>query len=234
MQSPIETYEQLKRIDNIYDLAYERLFENYLKYELKGSQKLIDIESTDQESVINKLTAGRPIPGMIYTFIHVNENNMIQIQNLATGKLIEFHDFTPIVFCTRYDPLKNIIKGLNLTMLPSSERLKFFQAYFDNYKNFFDRIEEKTEYNKLAANIAYIIISISGKNPELFKKFNNDQNALFNYAYRSYNLKNAAKFRMLEYEEWRFIPFYDARQSFKKINIAEIHKTYWNNKNKTK
>jgi hypothetical protein len=234
MNSPSETYEQLKQIDAIHDVAYNRLFENYLKYDLKGEHKLIDIESTDQESLLNRLTFGRPVPGMIYTFINLNEKNLIELQNLSTGKPITFHDFTPIVFCTSFNPMNNLMKGLNLTMLPSLERLKFLQAYFDNYKKFLDRIEEKTEYNKLAVNINYVIISVSGKNPQLFKKFNIEQGAFFEYAYRSYHLQNLAKFRMLEYEEWQYIPFYDARQSFKKINIAEIHKTYWDNKAKTK
>ena len=234
MESPEETYKRLKSTDGIRDLAYERLFENYLQIGLKGDKKLIDIESTDQESLINKFAAGRPVPGMIYTFIHINEKTLSELQNLKTGKPIQFHDYTPIVFCTSFNPLTNLFKGLNLTMLPTSERVKFFQAYFENYKQFLDRIEVKTQYNKLAVNVNYVIISLSGKNPQLFKKFNQEQNALFNYAYRSYHLQNLAKFRMLEYEEWQFIPFFDAKQSFKKINMSEIHKIYWDNKNKTK
>lgn len=232
MISPTEQYKITKTFDNVHDLAYSRLFETYLKYELKGDKKLLDNDSTDQETVLKRLTFGRPVPGMIHTFIHLNEKNLAQIQNAAAGKTIFFHDFTPIVFCTSFNPMNNLMKGLNLTMLPSSERLKFLQAYYDNYKSFLDKIEEKTEYNKVAANINYIIISLTGKNPQLFKKFNSEQSAFFEYAYRSYNLKNVAKFRMIEYEEWQYIPFYDAQQSFKKINISEIHKTYWDNKNK--
>jgi len=234
MISPTETYEKLKHIDNIRDVAYDRLFNTYLKYNLKGEHKLIDIDSTDQESVIKRLTFGRPVPGMIYTFINLSPNNLQELQNLKTGKTIQFHDFTPICFCTSFNPITNLMKGLNLTMLPSSERLKFLQAYFNNYKLFLDRIEEKTEYNKLAVNINYMIIALTGKNPQLFKQFNEQQGAFFQYAYRSYYIQNLAKFRMIEYQEWSYIPFYDAQQSFKKINIAEIHKTYWDNKNKTK
>jgi hypothetical protein len=234
MDSPKDTYEKLKHIDNIRDVAYDRLFNTYLKYDLKGDHKLIDIESTDQESLVKRLAFGRPVPGMIYTFINLSPNNLQELQNLKTGKTIQFHDFTPICFCTSFNPMTALMKGLNLTMLPSSERLKFLQAYFNNYKLFLDRIEEKTEYNKLAVNINYMIISLTGKNPQLFKQFNDQQGAFFEYAYRSYHLQNLAKFRMIEYEEWKYIPFYDAQQSFKKINIAEIHRTYWDNKNANK
>ena len=151
MISPTELYDITKKLDDVRDIAYNRLFETYLKYELKGDKKLLDIDSTDQETVLKRLTFGRPVPGMIYTFIHLNEKNLAQIQNLATGKSISFHDFTPILFCTSFNPINKLMKGLNLTMLPSSERLKFLQAYYDNYKDFLKNIEEKTEYNKMGS-----------------------------------------------------------------------------------
>jgi len=51
MESPSETYIAMKRITGIEEVAYNRLLENYLQLDLKGPKKLIDIESTDQESV---------------------------------------------------------------------------------------------------------------------------------------------------------------------------------------
>lgn len=234
MISPKDSYTQMKSIDHIADVAYERLFDNYLRYDLKGSKKLIDVVSTDQESLLNKSGQGRPFEGMVYTFIHINEKTLAELQNLQTGKTVQFHDFTPILFCTFFNPLTNIVKGLNLNMLPPEERVKFFEAYYQHYKEFFNRIEEKTEYNKEALNKKYRLAAWVGQNPDLFKRFNMTQNALFEFAYRSYNLKNVVKFRMIEYEEWRYIPFFDAKQSFRKANLNIIYKTYWDNKNKTK
>lgn len=234
MESPKETYEVMKRITGIEDVAYNRLFENYLQLDLKGPKKLIDVESTDQESVLNKMSKGRPFEGMIYTFLHINSQNMAELQNLKTGKIIQFHDFTPIVFCTFFNPLTGLLRGLNLNMLPESERIKFFQAYWDYYKGFFDRVEEKTEYGKEAINRKYRIAAWAGQNPDLFKRFNNTQNALFEFAYRSYYLKNVAIFRMIEYEEWKYIPFFDAKQSFRKVNLELLYQTYWENKSKSK
>jgi hypothetical protein len=88
-----------------------------------------------------------------------------------------------------------------------------------------------SEYNKPAVNKAYEIAAMTGKNPELFKYFNRTQNALFNYAYRSYNMSNIRKFRMIEYEEWKYIPFFNPKQSFKRINLDLLYKTYYDNKN---
>jgi hypothetical protein len=231
MESPKLTHEKLKAIDNIEDYAYKRLFENYLKLELKGPKKLIDITSTDQESVVNRLAHNRPVPGMIYTFLNLNTQNLTALENFKTGKQVTFHDFTPILFCTSFNPLTNAFKGLNLNILPKGERLKFLQAYYERFKLFLERIEEKTEYNKLAVNITYQMISLMGKNPELFRYFSQTQGALFEYAYRSYNLLNLRKFRMIEYEEWQYIPFFEAKQSFKKGNFEKIYQVYWDNLN---
>jgi len=233
MESPKITHLKLKALLNIKDVAYNRIFENYLQLDLKGPKKLIDVESTDQESVIQKFGGGMPFPGMVYVFLHLNETNLGEIENAKTGKLISFHDFTPVLFCTSFNPILNLVKGLNLMLLPSQERLKFFEAYWEYYKDFFNRIEEKTEYNEIAINKEYQLSALIGKNPELFKSFNSMQDAYFEYAYRSYNLKNIAKFRMIEYEQWKYIPFLDARQSFKNSNLQEIYRTYKINKHKT-
>jgi len=234
MESPSETYIAMKRITGIEEVAYNRLLENYLQLDLKGPKKLIDIESTDQESVLKKIGGGRPFEGMIYTFIHLNEKNLAELQNLKTGKPIQFHDFTPIVFCTFFNPLTGLLRGLNLNMLPETERLKFFQAYWEFYKEFFKRVEEKTEYNKEAINKKYRLAAWVGQNPMLFKHFNQTQNALFEFAYRSYYLNKVAIFRMIEYEEWKYIPFFDAKQSFRRVNMDQIYQVYWDNKNKSR
>jgi hypothetical protein len=230
MESPLITHEQLKSIDNIEDVAYERLFENYLRYNLKGAKKLIDIESTDQETIANKIAPA--IPGMVYTFINLNDKNLDQLRNIKTGKILEFHDFTPIVFCTSYNPVFKMIKGLNLNMLPNSERLKFFEAFYQYYKSFFERIEEKTEYQKEALNKKYILASMVGQNPMLIHKFNSMYSAKFNFAYRSYKLTNIHNYRMIEYEEWPLICFLNANTSFKNTNLQKIFKTYYENRDK--
>jgi len=233
MESPKLTYEKYKKLDDIDKIAYERLFENYLELDLKGSKKLIEIDSTDQESIINKHSHGRPVPGMIYTFIHINKDTLLEIQNFKTGKTVTFHDLTPILFCTSFNLTEHIVKGLNLNMLPKKERLKFIEAFWKYYKSFFEEIERKTEYNKLAINRNYFLASLLGKNPALFEMFNKTQSAMFNYAYRSYKISNIRNLRMIEYEEWAYIPFFDARHSFKKANLEQIYETYWNNKTKT-
>ena len=234
MESPKIIHEKLKDFTDIEKISYERLFENYLKLDLKGPKKLVDIESTDQESILNRKDGGLPVQGMIYTFIHLNNQNLALLKNLKSNKDIAFHDFTPIFFCTSIDLSKKSFKGLNLNILPKSERLKFLQVFYETYKEFFEDIERQLLHeNDVAINEKYRLTALSGKNPALFLYFSRKQHALFNYAFRSYEFKNIRKLRMLEFEEWKYIPFFEAKESFKKINMQLIYQTYWDNLNKT-
>jgi len=229
MESPLIIYEQTKRIDDIEKVAYERLYENYLKYDLKEEKKLIEIDSTDQESLIKQFNFGLPIPGMIYTFFHLNDKIIIMLKNEKSGKEFEYHDIAPLLFCTYYHPTNKTIGGINLNLLPSRERLKFFIAYYERYKEFFEDVERLTENRKIAINKKYVILVLSGKGQKMIKIFNKSQNSLFNYGYRCYKIENIRKLRMIEYSEWSYIPFFNPIQSFKLANLHKIYSTYYDN-----
>jgi hypothetical protein len=231
MQPIKDLYQAYKSINNIENVAYEKLLLNYLQYNIKGPKKLIDIESTDQESILNSISPGIPYQGMVYTFIHLNKDGLSELENLKTGKTVTFHDFTPILFCTSYDPINKLIKGINLNLLPKSERLKFLQSYYETYQEFFERVEELTEYNKIAINQEYRIIAMAGKNRELFTYFNKKNGSMFNFAYRSYSMLNLRNFRMIEYVEWPYILFFNSRDTIKQANLEIIYRMYFDSKN---
>lgn len=230
MDSPKNIHEQLKRIDNIEKVAYDRIYTNYLKLNLKGDKKLVDIDSTDQESEINKRNMGLPLPGMIYTFWHVSEKNLSFIENILSKKEFEFHDLSPILFCTSVNPLSGTFKGLNLTLLPLGERLKFLQGYYEMYENFFDKVEIDINDNKIAINKKFIGSVLAGRGPMIIDVLSKRYSAFFKFGYRTYKFTNVKQLRMLEFEEWNYIPFVDARNAVKYITLDQIHKIYWGNK----
>ena len=65
MQNPRNEHDFLSKLDDIEKIAYFTLFEKYIIQNLKGPNKLIEIESTDQESLIITRNGGYPIPGMV-------------------------------------------------------------------------------------------------------------------------------------------------------------------------
>lgn len=223
----------MRKLDDIEKIAYERLYENYLRYDLKGDQKKIEIDSTDQESLLKNFNFGLPIPGMIYVFFHINDKILPILKSEKTEKEFTYHDISPILFCTYYHSSNQTVGGLNLNLLPSQERLKFLDAYYDKYKQFFEDVERLTENNKIAINKKYISLVLSNKGQVMIKAFNKAKRSLFDYAYRSYKINNIRKLRMLEYTEWRYVPFFVPTQSFKKANLNVIYNTYWENRNKS-
>jgi len=225
MESPEFLYEQFSHIDNISDIAYERLYYNYLVLNLKGDVKKIEYNSTDQETLINQFNFGRPVPGMIYTFYYM-PLELLVIEDLKRQK--EFIDYAPLMFCTSAIPTH--MSGINLNMLPKPERLKFFKEYYIVYKEFFTKVEEKTENNQIAINKQFLEKSLMRRSQEIIKAFSKRQSANFNYGYRKYDMKKIKQRRMIEFEEWPYIPFFDPKAAFKKMNMKQIHDIYYRSK----
>jgi hypothetical protein len=233
VESPKIIHQQLKRIDKINELAYQYLYENYLKLDLKGDKKLIEIDSTNQESLVKQFNFGVPIPGMIYTFYHLNDKIIDILTNLKNNKEFEYHDIAPILFCISSNILTKTIKGINMNLLPPDERLKFFECFYHKYQEFFKDVEKFTQNNVNAINKKYLVLTLSGQGQSMITEFNKSQHAIFDYGYRSYHLNNIRKLRMIEFVEWKFIPFLVPKEAFKKINLDTIYSTYYANRNKT-
>lgn len=225
MKSPTEHYKFLQTIDNIWDLASENIFEKYIINNLKGYQKITELDGTDQESIYNSLNGGYPIPGMIYTFIYKGKDMFIELQN---GKKQEFIDFIPLVFCINNGP--GFFSGINLNMIPETPRLNFLQSYYESYKEFFENVEVKTQNDKLALNKKFVEFAKGGNGQRMINIFNRKNAANYNYGYRKYVIQNVERLRMIEYSEWNYIPFYRANNAFKTIPISEIHKLYYRSK----
>ena len=220
MIAPSDEYKIMKQVNNIGTQAYDILFEKYIVQNLKGEAKLIEIDSTDQESVIGSKNGGYPIPGFVYTFIYRGPNIVIELKK---GNK-EYTDFVPLMFCMNQD--RGNFSGINLNLLPPETRLKFLDSFYDTFYDFFKNVEDLTENNKEALNRRFINFMKSGGGQTMIKLFNNKTGSNFNFAYRKYLMEKVDKFRMIEFSEWRFIPFYNPINAFRKLNQAQLYKLY--------
>ena len=118
MNSPTDDYKFMKNVDGIWDTAYFTLFEKYMKLDLRGQEKLIEIDSVDQESMIMKKNGGYPIPGMVYTFLYKGPD--VEVANPPKKPKV-FKDLVPIVFCMGTE--KDGFSGINMNALPPGESL---------------------------------------------------------------------------------------------------------------
>jgi len=221
MLNPREEYAFLKGINNIKRVAYDTLYVKYIVENIKGESKKTEIESTDQEGLIASLNGGYPIPGMVYTFIYGEPD---QVQLMFGHK--EFIDVVPMVFCMGVS--SGMFKGINMNMLPPDIRLSFLDLYYTTFKDFFAReAEELSQNNLLALNKRFIEVVKSGKGQDMVRAFSRKSGNNFNYGYRSYLLPKVKRLRMVEYNEWLYIPFYEPLDAFREMNQKEIHKYYY-------
>lgn len=222
MNKPIDEYKYLSNMDNIGDIAYFTLFEKYIKYKLRGDKKVIDIDDTDQESLILPKNGGYPIPGIIYTFIYKGVNDKIEI---SPKKIKEYTDLVPLVFCMNIE--RESFSGINMNLLPPNIRLQFLESFYESFQNFLEReVDLLAQNNKLALNDKFIAYMKAGKGQEMLKLFNRQNGANFNFAYRKYLIGKINNFRMVEYSEWKYIPFYEAKDAFRKLSQNQLYKLY--------
>jgi len=220
MLHPRDENKVLKNVNNIDEQAYFTLFEKYIIMNLKGEKKLIEIDSTDQESVIATRNGGYPIPGFVYTFIYRGPDAIVQLKN---GE-VKYTNLVPLVFCMNID--RGSFTGINLNTLPPDARLSFLGAFYDTFYDFFKNVEDLTENNKEAFNKRFISLIKSGGGQSLLKVFNRENGANYNFGYRKYLIEKVDRFRMVEYSEWKFIPFYEPKDAFRKLNQADLYKLY--------
>lgn len=220
MQSPEKENKFLAKLDDIDKIAYYTLFEKYIIQNLKGPNKLIEIESTDQESIIQALNGGYPIPGMIYTFLYDGPNVPVQVKD----NIVYYQDYVPLIFCINTGP--GFFTGINFNTLPSDVRLQFLIGFYDTFKDYLSDVEKDTQNNKLTINKRFINLVKSGRGQQMIKVFSKQFGANFNFGYRKYNIPKVKQLRMCEYSEWNYIPFYNPKDAFRLMNQAKVHKLY--------
>jgi hypothetical protein len=225
MISPNEEHKYLSKILNIDKIAHYNIFDKYIIENKKGADKIIDIEGSDQESIMQTKNGGYPVPGIIYTFIYKGDKLVIDI----ASKKSEFFDHVPLIFCMNTG--QGYYTGLNLNMLPKDVRLKFLQAFYETFKDFFKNIELLTDNNKLAWNKKFVEFIKSGGSKKMLETFNKKTASNFGFAYRKYLIKDVKQLRMVEYSEWPYIPFYEPKNAFRGMNQSQIHKLYYKFKN---
>jgi hypothetical protein len=223
MNRPIDDYKYLKDLDNVYDVAYFTLFEKYMQYKLRGEDKVIEIDDTDQESIMLAKTGGFPIPGNVYTFIYKGALDSIKVPKQDPKK---YMDLVPLLFCMDFKPGKSF-SGLNLNLLPPLARLQFLESFYETFQDFLEKeVDVLAENDKLALNHRFLDYIMSDNTQKMIKLFSRKNNENFKFAWRSYSMPKVGQLRMIEYAEWKYIPFYEPKAAFRKLSQNQIYKLY--------
>lgn len=223
MNSPIESHRYLAGFADIEKIANDVLFRKYIIEKRRGADKVDYIEDTDQEGVIANLNGGRPIPGLIYTFVYLPSK--YELQSINDGsKARNYVDHVPIIFCLGVKA-RNVL-GINLTVLPQEERLAFLQSYYDIYSGFFKNIEDLSENNIPAINSKFVKSVMTRDGQKAIDELKRVTGIKLSYTYRNYSMDRISDLRMIEYSEWQLIPYFKPDNAVKMMNIEKLHDLY--------
>lgn len=211
MASILDFFKGSKLNANIRKLAEEYLVKDLLGKNLKGKNKLKDLDALDMETRINKI-----IPTMIYTFQYACKDD---VANLAVN------DKCPIVFCTGYKQVNEYgrntlhIYGINLNLMTELEKVKFLDFLVSTNEKFYSSDVYNT--NKIIVNTKlYSIV----QTPNFAKYISNVLRFDITKYYRSYAFQGCKNFRIVEYNLWKYIPLYNPKTKIDNVSFEDTQK----------
>jgi hypothetical protein len=114
-----------------------------------------------------------------------------------------------------------------MNSLPPAVRLDFLDSFYTTFSDFLEReVDALAQNKKEALNKRFIAFMKSGGGQTMIRIFNKQNGANFNFAYRKYSVGKVKNLRMIEYSEWKYIPFYEPKDAFRKINYQQLYKLY--------
>lgn len=187
----------LNTVKNEEHITPEESFKNIITNNLKGEAKCTELGTYDAESLLG----GKVYPGNIYRFTYkANEPNVYDTGN---GQIIKWFDSYPIVLVTSVDEL--IMKGINLNLCNKAVKTGILNMFINIDPDFYEtKAEEMVGKNKfpISENVSKLILSGNIENM-LIKSLNINYGILF----RHYSLSKISDMRLIEYWQWKYLPF---------------------------
>lgn len=192
-------------------IADEYFIGTMLVREKRGDAKSFEVTAMNMEDTLIKKGI---IPSMIYTFLY-NPKMPEKVGNLA------FIDYIPLILCTSFD-MNGYISGINFNFIPNKSRAAILQLMYDSCKQFYSNeiYDDKVSINKGMFNVLSHDDSLNG----FLKMASSYCGVNVSGALRKYKFENISKVRMIEYDMWKYIPFFTAADSVRGANILNVQK----------
>lgn len=207
----VELYRSVSKAD------YERSAFNYLvKDKLDAifsySNKSKQLTAMEMESSLKTAF----IPSMIYTFSY--ETNMQD----KIGKY-SFYDIVPVILCTSNDG--QLVTGLNFNFLPTDIRALVLDIIYNAFKTFYDKdVDKAVERGEAAINESFAQFLIPDKGISFLNLLNNKLGIKITDAYRTYRREDIKNIRLVEFDEWKYIPFLVFKDAVRGASLAKVQK----------
>lgn len=187
-------------------IAFNTFVNDLLRDKKTGSAKSRTVTALDMESK----TPIRFIPSLFYTFLYITP----KMQSL--DKKDGFIDAVPLIFCT--SNLGNKVAGINFNMIPTDVRAAVIDTIVNTDEEFYKSASGEYQINE---KLAKVLIS----KPSIFLSVIQDTTGYdISSAFRQYNTEYIQNVRMIEYDQWEYIPFLVFKDDIRGINLASMQK----------
>lgn len=207
----LEFYKNNKNNSTIYEKAIEYLLDDTVSKKLYGISKIKELDGMDQES----LMLNEFYPSCFYTFLYTLPDKQVI-------KRISFVDYVPLILCFGFGP--KFIHGINFNLIPNQYRAAVLNIIQNSNPKFYSNdIADYVEKNEIALNKQFANILINEKSRLDFIDLISDKlNINLKNAYRKYNKEYIRNARLIEYSNWKYIPFFDSNYSFRDVNLKKL------------
>ena len=193
--------------------ATQNLVQMLLVDDVRGHGKLTELTAMNMEKTFNKTV----YPSMMYTFLYDSPDSE-RINNTT------FKDHTPVILCMSFDG--KYMTGLNFNLIPNDIRADILDIIYNAFKSFYKRyLSDVVAKNSIALNEKFASILINEKTRSEFMQILNSKLGMdITNAYRTYNVKYVKNIRLIEYDNWKYIPFLSFTDSIRGAGLAALQK----------
>lgn len=208
----VEIYKNSK-LQSVAAQATQNLVQTLLVDKIKGPSKSQELTGMDMERTFNKTL----YPSMMYTFLY-DSPDAEQVNNTT------FKDHTPVILCMSFDG--NCITGLNFNLIPNDIRAHILDIIYNAFTSFYkDKVSAAVMNNSAALNEQFASMLANEKTRSGFMQILNASLGLdVSNAYRTYNVKYVRNIRLIEYDNWKYIPFLSFVDSVRGAGLAALQK----------
>ena len=206
----LDFYRENEGSSELAQKANEKLLKFPLADRLVGKDKLLDLDDIDMESKLSQ----QFMPSLFYTFMYSAENDSV------AG--VKFSDAIPLVLCCKVS--QTHMEGFNFNLLPPIARAVILEVVDRAYDGYYsEKAIVEVQNGGVAFNENFGSILLNEKSRlEFIRMIESKMGISVSKAFRKYNLKHISDSRLIEYSDYKLIPFLQSTESVRGANLLKL------------
>lgn len=190
------------------EIAFNCLVKDKLEAVFSHANTSRELSAMNMESELSGVSF---IPSMFYTFSY--ESKMQDKMARQT-----FYDLVPVVLCMSNSG--SLMSGLNFNFIPTDIRAVILDTIYNAYESFYTVSLDKGEM--INDSFASVLMQDAGRG--FVGLLDSKLQAKISYAYRTYTISEIKNARLIEYDQWKYIPFLTFDDAVRGASLAKLQK----------